>query len=288
MVGVNLPHRRRCDCDWRRQHGCRHRRCRDRNAYGRSNRRRRQSSLLRRPPSRWQRGVLRHRASRRRCERGFLRNGANSRRWNRLRLRVARTRIGLSCRGRRGVGLASHKRLPDCVEPLTVRDSRISLGRLGSARSSRDRGRIDGSWTCCRRLRRHLQPWLWLADGLLRRRGFSALHLRRSRGRSRRRCSGWRSSRFLGGKQRLERCRGVRVDGGAGLFELLDVATDKHAPRAGIHTLVEQRNDSAAQVLAGRLGSKVGAVERISAGDPDRYRQKRSDQLHGGDDPRRP
>ena len=82
-------------------------------------------------------------------------------------------------------------------------------------------------------------------------------HLRRGNGQSGHRCS----SRFFGGKQRLE-CRcGIGVDGSAGLFEFFDVATNQHAPSAGIHALIEQRDDPTTQILAGRLGSKVGAVE---------------------------
>src|SRR5262249_29315120 len=56
--------------DGRRKRGCRRGRSGAGTVLGGNNGRRRKSSPRRRPPSRWQRGVLRHWASRRRCQRG--------------------------------------------------------------------------------------------------------------------------------------------------------------------------------------------------------------------------
>jgi len=209
MVGVNLPNGRRRHCDRRWQSWRRHWRCRSWDTRGRSNRRRRQRSLLRHLTNWWQRCVLRHGANRRRWQRGLLRNRTNSRRRYGLRLRFGRTRICRLWRGSWRLGLASHKCLPDCIKPLSIGGSRVPLGRLRNGRSSRDRSRDlsrgDHSWIFCRRLRSHLRARVRLADSLLRRCGFSTLHLWRSGSRGR--CC--RCRRFLGGKQRLEGRRGI-------------------------------------------------------------------------------
>ena len=138
MVGVNLPHGRRRHRDRRWQSGRRCRRCRGRDACGRNKRSRRQSSLLRR----W--------ASRRRWQCRLLRHRTNSRRRYGLRLHFGGTRIRRLWRGRRGFGLASHKRLPDCVEPLSVGDGQDPAWPAPKQPEQprqgldRDLGRVDG------------------------------------------------------------------------------------------------------------------------------------------------
>ena len=69
-------------------------------------------------------------------------------------------------------------------------------------------------------------------------------------------------------------------------LERLDVPAHQNAPGSGIDTFVEHRDDATAQALARCLGGKIGAVERIGAGDADRNRQQRTHHLECGHEPR--
>ncbi len=158
-----------------------------------------------------------------------------------------------------------HQSMADRIEPLYVGDGHLVTAALvGGGRCSRG----------------------WQSGGGQRMPiGFADLFHRRHIDAARD-----RRDRLVGCQQGLERRRGVRIDPAAVLLELLDVAADQHAPCAGVDVLVDHRDNAATQAVAGRLGRKVRAVDRIAAGQAHWDRQQRTDDLQhadGAGEPRR-
>jgi hypothetical protein len=122
----------------------------------------------------------------------------------------------------------SHQSLTHRVEPLRIRNGRITIGGLGH-HGRRTYGRLLGNGLLSR---------LDFAYRLLRRR------LRMLNFRNNRLYHGG-SYRFLDGEQSFKRRGRVGIDRRARLLERFDVAADQDAPGRRIHALVEHRYDAA-------------------------------------------